>query len=39
MQANRHYKRFPNNVASFEELGVLKTTVISDQTIQVKQIL
>ena len=28
MQANRHYKRFPNNVASFEELGVLKTAVI-----------
>ena len=28
MQANRHYKRFPNNVASFKELGVLKTAVI-----------
>ena len=28
MQANRHYKRFPNNVATFEELGVLKTAVI-----------
>lgn len=28
MRANRHYKRFPNNVASFEDLGVLKSAII-----------
>lgn len=28
MQANGHYKRFPNNVAEFEKFGVLKSAVI-----------
>lgn len=28
MQANRHYKRFPNNVRNYDEIAVLKSAVI-----------